>query len=132
VLKNGEKANDNKVGAKVLLITEQMPNTKPRIAPPQGPKVSLLLSRECVLWLPLLSGAVSYRSAYWPILTTIAAMSATSDIQRRSFFLFSQSNFLSAISRPGGEMHCDFTVFSSFIFAVARLWQCNAIYRLSD
>ena len=37
VLINGENANDKSVGAIVLLISEQMPNTPPRIAPAAGP-----------------------------------------------------------------------------------------------
>ena len=37
VLINGENANDKSVGAIVLLISEQIPNTPPRIAPAAGP-----------------------------------------------------------------------------------------------
>lgn len=37
VLINGENANDKSVGAIVLLINEQIPNTPPRIAPAAGP-----------------------------------------------------------------------------------------------
>jgi predicted lysophospholipase L1 biosynthesis ABC-type transport system permease subunit len=127
VLKNGEKANDNKVGAKVLLITEQIPNTRPRIAPAAGPKsIAPIITGMCTV-VAFTIGSCIIPLGVLANTTTIAAMSATSDIQRRSFFLF-----LKVISFPlfpalGGEMHYDFTGFSSSIFAVARLRRCNAI-----
>ena len=50
VLINGENANDKSVGAIVLLISEQMPNTPPRIAPAAGPnKIAPRITGICTV-----------------------------------------------------------------------------------
>ena len=41
VLKNGEKAKDNNVGAIVLLIKEHTPKVAPKIPPANGPNTIL-------------------------------------------------------------------------------------------
>lgn len=50
VLINGENANDNNVGAIVLLISEHSPNTPPKIAPAAGP---IKLLQELPEYVPL-------------------------------------------------------------------------------
>ena len=50
ILMNGENANDNNVGAIVLLIIEQIPNTPPRIAPASGPsKIAPRITGMCTV-----------------------------------------------------------------------------------
>ena len=89
VLINGENANDKSVGAIVLLISEQMPNTPPRIAPAAGPnKIAPRITGICTV-VALMIGSCIIPSGVFARTITIAAISATLTIQLVScFFVF--------------------------------------------
>ena len=89
VLINGENANDKSVGAIVLLISEQIPNTPPRIAPAAGPnKIAPRITGICTV-VALMIGSCIIPSGVFARTITIAAISATLTIQLVScFFVF--------------------------------------------
>ena len=89
VLINGENANDKSVGAIVLLINEQIPNTPPRIAPAAGPnKIAPIITGMCTV-VALMIGSCIIPSGVFARTITIAATSATLTIQLvLCFFVF--------------------------------------------
>ena len=97
VLINGENANDKSVGAIVLLINEQIPNTPPRIAPVAGPnKIAPIITGMCTV-VALMIGSCIIPSGVFARTITIAAISATLTIQLVLCFLSSCLIFLLVI-----------------------------------
>ena len=80
VLRNGENANDKSVGDVVLLITEQIPNTAPRIAPAAGPRrIAPMMTGMCTV-VALIIGSCIIPIGVLANKMTMAAISATWDM----------------------------------------------------
>ena len=86
VLKNGEKAKDNKVGAIVLLIKEQIPNVAPKIPPAIGPStIAPIMTGICTVVAFTIGNCIIPRGVFANKIT-IAIINATVTVQRVSFF----------------------------------------------
>ena len=76
VLRNGENAKDRRVGACVLLIIEQMPNTAPRNAPAAGPRTMDPIITGMWTVVALIMGSWIMPSGVFASRITIAAIKA--------------------------------------------------------
>ncbi len=81
---NGEKAKDRSVGAMVLLINEQIPNTAPKIAPAKGPNRTAPMITGMWTVVALIIGSCIIPRGVFASTMMIAAISATLTIQRVS------------------------------------------------
>ena len=94
VLMKGEKAKEVRAGVKVLMMTEQMPNTPPRMPPARGPKrmAPRITGMWTVVALVMTSGIMP--RGVLASSTTMAAIMATPAIHLASFLRFFIFNYL--------------------------------------
>ena len=76
VLKKGENAKERSVGAWVLLIREQIPNTAPRKAPAAGPKSAAPMITGIWTVVALMMGSWIMPSGVFASRMTMAAIKA--------------------------------------------------------
>lgn len=103
----GEKAKDVRAGVKVLMMTEQMPNTPPRMPPARGPKrmAPSITGMWTVVALVTTRGIMP--NGVLASSTTMAAIMATPAIHLASFLRFFIFNYL-LLSLPLKRMQRNF------------------------